>query len=185
MAVGAVSASVPQVRPQQSGYEAPSHLYDDIKSVAQPAGAWLYQNVWKPSKGVVPSGNFWKELGVGTLKSNFMSSLTYDGIGSVIRNGLALIQHKEKPARAAGNIVADIGVGTAKGVISGLAVTGATMGLTAIGMVAAPALLGWPIMVGAMGVSWLAYKFLNKADQKYGIHQKISDSVTHLMDKNA
>ncbi|MBM3267109.1 MAG: hypothetical protein FJZ01_05610 [Candidatus Sericytochromatia bacterium] len=176
MAVGAIGA--PKVS-APGGYQKPPAVYDQVKSVVVPAGAWLYQNVWKPSQGIVkPAGNFWKELGQSTLKNNVMSALWYDGVGSVVRNGLALIQGKENVQRAAGNIVADVGIGAGKGIVSGLAVTGATMGLTAIGLTAAPFLLGWPIMLGTIGVSMLAYKFLNKADQKYGWHQKVSDFVT-------
>ncbi len=185
MAVGAVSASNTQVRPQ-GGYQKPSQLVDDVKSAVVPAGAWIYQNVWKPSQGIVkPAGNFWKELGVSTFKSNIVSAITYDGIGSAIRNGIALIQGKEKPARAAGNIAADVTMGAGKGIVAGLAVTGATMGLTAIGLTAAPVLLGWPIMLGVMGVSMLTYKLLDKGIAKFDFHKKISDGVTKLFDKNA
>lgn len=184
MAVGAV-ASNPKVRPQ-GGYQKPSPLVDDVKSIVVPGAAWLYQNVWKPSQGLVkPAGNFWLELGKSTFKNNMVSSLTYDGIGSAIRNGLALIQGKEKPARAAGNIAADVTLGAGKGILSGLAVTGTTMGLTAIGLTAAPVLLGWPIMLGAMGVSFLSYKLMNKAVEKFDLHKKISDGVAHLIDKDS
>lgn len=184
MAVGAV-AGTPKVRPQ-GGYQKPSGLVDDVKSVVVPGAAWVYQNVWKPSQGIVrPAGNFWMELGKSTFKNNIVSSLTYDGIGSAIRNGLQVIQGKQQISRAAGNIAADVTLGAGKGIVSGLAVTGATMGLTALGLTAAPALLGLPIMLGVMGVSFLTYRLMNKGIEKMGLHQKISDGVANLFEKKA
>lgn len=178
MAVGAIGATPPQVK---SGYIAPSPLIDEIKSLVVPAGAWLYNNAWKPSQGIIrPAGNFWKELGSSTLKSNVMSALTYDGIGSVVRNGIALFKGQITPARGAGNIVADVGIGAGKGILAGLAVTAATMGITAIGLTVAPFLLGVPAIVGAMAVSWGAYKLMDKALAKTGLHKKISDGVAGM-----
>lgn len=196
MAVGAIPASAPQVMPKGGVNESlklldanqPHWIWDAGKSLAQPAySVWKNKDTLKSlASGVKPAANFWKELGKTTFKNNLVSSLWYDGLGSAIRNTIAVIQGKEKVARAAGNVTADVSVGTAKGIVSGLAVTGTTMGLTALGLTTFPFLLGVvPMLIGTMAVSMASYRLMNWADSKWQLHKKVSDFVTHLIDKKA
>ncbi|MBM3275004.1 MAG: hypothetical protein FJZ00_07615, partial [Candidatus Sericytochromatia bacterium] len=77
--------------------------------------------------------------------------------------------------------VADVGVGAGKGIVSGLAITGVTMGMTAIGLTAAPFLLTVPVMLGAsIAANWLTHRLMNKGLEKTQLHKKISDGVTKL-----
>ncbi|MBI6546279.1 MAG: hypothetical protein HY692_05760 [Cyanobacteria bacterium NC_groundwater_1444_Ag_S-0.65um_54_12] len=141
-----------------------------------------YQDSWRVVK---QWGKFWRELGISTLKSNLKSGFLFDGGISAVRNAWALYKKQEKPARAVGNVAADITLGTVKGIVGSLAVTGTTMGLTALGLVAVPSLLGIPILVANIAASWLAYRLVNKYLQKHDLHRKLSDTISKAIDKDA
>lgn len=155
----------------------PDPLMEDLKAVVVPGAAALLRETGK----TIGQGSFWKELGMSTLKGNLKGNLIWNGAGSTIRNVVALAKNQQTPARAVGNVAADLTVGTANGVVTGLAVTGATMAITAAGLTAAPVLLGAPAIVGAMAVSWGVNRGLNKLDQQFGFRQKISDSVAGML----
>ncbi|MEB3236643.1 MAG: hypothetical protein VKO64_03315 [Candidatus Sericytochromatia bacterium] len=154
----------------------PDPLMEDIKAVVVPGVAAVVRETGK----AVAQGSFWKELGLSTLKGNLKGNLLWNGVGSTVRNVVALAKHQQTPARAVGNVAADLAIGTANGVVTGLAVTGATMAITAVGLTAAPVLLGAPAIIGTMAVSWGVNRGLNKLDEKFGFRKTISDNVAKV-----
>lgn len=131
-----------------------------------------------PTGGVVPQGNFWLEFGKQTFVRGAVTQAVYSGVSSVVRNGLALVRKQVTPQRAVGNIAADVTLGAGKSVVAGTVSTLGTMGITALGLTAFPALLGTPALIASIALSMGTFWALGKVVDKLGWHQKISDKVT-------